>query len=242
MKILYERQGALGWLTFSHPPRNTLIDPVFADAGELKAFLTEPTLRAAILRGAGRHFSAGADLAVLGEQAREPEALATRLDRGKELLEAISFAPVPVLAAIRGSCLGAGLEIALACHFRFAAEGALLGFPEAARGLVPGFGGSVYGASIPRHTLVELALSARLVGAVEALELGLVHRVCPAPDLEPQAAAFLEGLTASRAPHLVHAAMEAIHNGRRLPRAEALRRETELFVRVLRERVEEEGS
>jgi enoyl-CoA hydratase len=235
MKILYDRRGPIGWVTLSAPPRNALTDPVFADAGELGDFLSESSLRAVIVRGEGRHFSAGADLRVLESQRGDPEALGRRLDAGKKLLEALSFATVPVLAAIRGSCLGAGLEIALACHFRFAAEGSLLGFPEAEQGLMPGFGGTVLGAdAVPRRVLAELMLSGRMVGAPEALELGLVQRVCPAPELEPLAIAFLEELSSRRAPLLVRSVMEAIHNGRRLSRDDALRRETELFCKVLR--------
>lgn len=235
MMTLLERRGPLGWVTLSHPPRNTLTDPVFADAEALGAFLAEPTLRAVIVRGEGRHFSAGADLAALEEQKRDPEALGLGLGRGKELLELLAFATVPVVAAIRGSCLGAGLEIALACHFRFAADGALLGFPEAEQGLVPGFGGTVFGGdAVPRRVLAELMLSARLVGAEEALALGLVQRVCRAGALEEQAAGFLEELTARRSPRLIRSVLEAVHNGRRLGREEALRRETELFCDVLR--------
>lgn len=235
MNILYERRGPLGWVTLSHPPRNTLTDPVFADAGELGGFLSESSLRAVIVRGAGRHFSAGADLGALEDQRQDPEALGRRLDAGKKLLKALSFATVPVLAAIRGSCLGAGLEIALACHFRFAAEGSLLGFPEAEKGVMPGFGGTVLGADVaPRRVLAELMLSGRMVGAPEALEMGLVQRICAAPELEPQAVGFLEELTARRSPRLIRAVMEAIHNGRVLARDEALRRETELFCQVLR--------
>jgi enoyl-CoA hydratase len=239
MKILYERRGPIGWVTLSHPPRNTLTDPVFADTAELGAFLAEPSLRAVVVQGKGRHFSAGADLTALSEQRGNPDGLGVRLNAGKALLEVLSYATVPVLAAIRGSCLGAGLEIALACHFRFAAAGALLGFPESEQGLMPGLGGTVLGAdAVPRRILAELVISGRMVGAEEALALGLVQQVCPAPELESQATAFLEELTAKRSPSLIRAVLEAVHNGRRLPRDAALRRETELFCQVLRDGAE----
>lgn len=235
MKISYERRGPMGWVTLSHSPKNTLTDPVFADADELRSFFAEPSLCAVVVQGEGKHFSAGADLPALAEQRRDPDALAKRLDAGKALLDVFSSATVPVLAAIRGSCLGAGLEIALACHFRFAATGALLGFPESEQGLMPGLGGTVLGSdAAPRRVLTELVLSGRLVGAPEALALGLVQRVCPTSELEQQAVGFLEELTERRSPVLIRAVMESIHNGRRLPRDDALRRETELFCRVLR--------
>lgn len=234
MRIDYTVQGGIGRISLVNPPHNTLTRPDFADPGELRTFLEEPTLRAVIVAGAGRHFSAGADVGELRRQAARPRELARALDRGKFLLDMISGATVPVLALIRGSCLGAGLEIALACHFRFAAATAMIGFPETEHGLMPGLGGSVFAAEIPRGALVELILSGRLIGAPEALTLGLVDRVAPAAELEKMAANYLDALTAGRPPRLIRAVMEAVHNGRRLPVGEALRRETELFCRVVR--------
>ncbi len=240
MKLQYRISGSLGWITLENPPYNTLDHPVFADWTELKAFLATPELKAVVITGAGRHFCGGANLEALRVQAGDPATLAKAMDHGKTLLQTIAFAPVPMLALIRGSCLGGGLEIALACHFRFASANAMLGFPEAESGFMPGFGGAVFTSDrVSRQAIVDLMLSGRTVRGDEALSLGLVTRVLPTPELEGAATAFLHALTDERSPLLIRSVMESIHNGRRLPMGEALQRETELFGRVATQACEE---
>lgn len=237
MNVTYSTDGSLGTITLSAPPQNRLCHPVFADITELSTFLATPEIKAVTIRGEGSHFCAGADVGTLRDQARDPEQLASWLAHGKTLLQAISGATVPVLALLRGSCLGAGLEIALACHFRYASESAVLGFPETELGLMPGFGGTSAAPSlISRGAVVELILSGRMVRAPEAFDLGLVDRVLPTREIEAEAVSFLRSLTDSRPAALIRAAMESIRNGQRLPREEALRRETELFAELARNR------
>jgi len=228
MKVTYNTDGPVGRITLSNPPSNTLTHPAFADEQELARYLATPALKAVIVSGAGRHFCAGADLAALRAQARDTAGLAEALARGKAVLDLIRFAPVPVIAAIRGSCLGAGLEIALACHFRVAAATAMLGFPESDHGLIPGLAGTL-AESVRRGALVRLVLGGGMVNGTEALGMGLVDRAVPVRDVEREAVALAESLIGRRSADLVHAAMTSIHNGSRMPREEALRRETELF-------------
>lgn len=239
MKVLYSVQQGIGQLTLSNPPHNALVDPVFAELDELQSFLAQPDLRAVLVTGAGKHFCAGAELGRLEQDLQDPEALACSLAKARALLEALSFAPVPLLAVVRGSCLGAGLEIALACHFRFAARGAMVGFPEAGHRLLPGLGGTAWLQQVVRRgVLVELLLSSRMVGAAEAEQMGLLDRVLPAGELEPAARAFLQSLTDNRSAAVVHSVMTAIHNARRLPVDEALARETEIFQRLAARRAD----
>lgn len=224
----------IGTLVLSNPPRNTFDKPVFAARSLLERVLDHPGQKALILRGEGRHFSHGADPEKLREQLRAP-AFQHDLDRGKELLALVADAPIPVLALVRGGCLGAGLEIALCCHFRFAAVSGLFGFPEVELGLVPGFGGPLFLDGVAtRRTAVDLLLSGRLIGAAEAHDLGIVDRVSPAAALDQTARDFLRGLVGKRTVRQVRAVMESLRNARRLPLAEALRRETELFMEVAR--------
>jgi enoyl-CoA hydratase len=233
MKVTYDIDGPVGRITLANPPTNTLTHPAFADEEEMARFLAAPSLKAVIVAGEGRHFSAGADLDSLRAQARDAAGLAEALGRGKALLDRIRFAPVPVIAAIRGSCLGAGLEIALACHFRVAAESAMLGFPESEQGLIPGLAGTLAD-SVRRGALVRLVLSGGLVSGQEALALGLVDRAVPVRAVEREARALADSLTGRRSAELVHAAMASIGNAGRMPRDEALRRETELFCELAR--------
>lgn len=235
MKIVFT-PGAdgIGTLVLSNPPHNAFDQPLFAERSLVERVLEHPGQKALILRGEGRHFSYGADTAKLREQMSAPS-FQRELDRGKELLALVAAAPIPVLALIRGGCLGAGLEIALCCHFRFAATSGLFGFPEVELGLVPGFGGPLFLDGVAtRRAAVDLLLSGRMIGAAEASDLGIVDRVCPVVALEPTARDYLRGLVGKRSVSQVRAVMESLRNARRLPLGEALRRETELFMGVAR--------
>jgi enoyl-CoA hydratase/carnithine racemase len=247
MKLEYQVSDGIGVVVLSDPPSNALRRPDFADRAALVAFLATDDLRGVILRGAGHHFSAGADLGELERLAaeggfEEGGEFAQQLEEGKALLSAIAFAPVPVVAMIRGSCLGAGLEIALSAHFRVASENAVLGFPESGLGLMPGLGGTASATEvIPRRVAADLMMTGKLLSAAEALELGLVDRVVPTRDLEAAARRFLDELLARRSPRVVHAIMRAIHNARQLPRDAALREEGKLFLEIARATAHLEG-
>lgn len=235
MKLLFT-PGAdgIGRLLLSNPPHNTFDQPRFAERSLVADVLNHPGQKALILQGEGRHFSYGADPTKMREQLGAP-AFLQELDRGKELLALIADAPIPVLALVRGGCFGAGLEIALCCHFRFAAASGLFGFPEVELGVIPGFGAPLFLDGVAtRRAAVDLLLSGRMIGAAEAQSLGLVDRVCSRVALEQDARDYLRGLVGKRTVSQVRAVMESIGNARRLPLAEALRRETELFVKVAR--------
>ena len=235
MKVTYSREDGIGRITLANPPHNTLIHPVFADKEQWGAFLADPRLRGVVVCGGGRHFSAGADLQSLDAQRGHPAALAEALNQGDALLSALTFATVPVVAAVRGSCLGAGMEIALACHFRLAAKNSLLGFPESRHGVMPGFGGTALSAGVAtRQAVVDLMLSGRMISAAEGLSMGLVDKVLPTQDLMHEAHDFLIALTRNRSTALIRAVMQSIHNGRRLPLEQALREETEIFAGLVR--------
>ena len=231
MNLHLTLEGSLGRMVLSRPPHNTLPDPALLDEQALENFFAQPQLTGVLVMGEGRHFSGGADRSVLAQQLDNPEELSRRLAQGKRWLSTLAFAPVPTVAAISGQCLGAGCEIALACHFRVAAPGAMLGFPESTLGLMPGLGGTQPGAArLSRPTLIDLILSGRLVGSDEALSLGLIDRIDPHPAAGAEQ--LLKQLVGDRQPILIRAVMEAIHNGARLTREAALRRETELFCEV----------
>jgi enoyl-CoA hydratase len=233
MKLEYSINKSIGTITLTNPPRNVLTHPVFEDLSTLTNFLSDPRLKGVFVEGAGRHFSAGADLEVLKNQLHSSRSLHDALNQGKKLLEIFAYATVPVISVIRGSCLGAGLEIALACHFRVASENALFGFPEANHGWIPAFSGTIRPLEIMRRqVLIDLVLSGRLVGATEALKIGLVDEVTPTRELKDRAIGFLYSLIAERSHTQIRSILESIHNGDRLPMKNALRRETELFMKL----------
>ena len=235
MQIFFDTDGRLGTITLSNPPHNNLSHPVFCEKEELLEFLNNPALTHVILTGEGKHFCGGADLEHLKELAAEPKTLAKALDQGKELLQILSNAPVPVAALIRGSWLGGGLELALSCHFRFASKNAMLGFPESGHGLMPGLGGTILSGDLfTRHHLIDLLLSGRMIRGDEALEIGLVDTVCPSKEVEKKLLAFLQRLSGRHTPKLIRSVMRSIHNGSELPTEEALAEESRLFCELVK--------
>ena len=100
-------------------------------------------------------------------------------------MRAVAFSPLPVIAAIDGWCLGAGLEMALACDLRLASDASRFGFPEMALGTYPGAGGAVLLPRVVGHArATELLMSTRRLDAAQALQAGLVHSVVPRAGFE----------------------------------------------------------
>ena len=236
MKLVYDSPGeGIGRITLTAPPTNAFTRPDFEDRAVLGRFLAREDLKGVIVRGAGHHFSSGADPASLASMIGRPAELGAALEAGKALLDEISFATVPVAASIRGSCLGAGMEVALACHFRIASMNAILGLPESGLGLIPGLGGTLLAQEAAgRRVAIEMILSGRMIGAREALGAGLLDAVEETAVLEEASMAFLRSLVADRPPHLIRGIMESIHNARRMSRTDALSRETRIFLDVAR--------
>jgi len=189
--LLRERDGAVVTLTINDPPRNrlglALMDELEAQAAELAA---DKSVRAIVLRGAGEeHFSVGMNLKQLPEGVRRMGSLEAVLDQRLRVLAAIESMEKPWVAVMRGYCLGGGLELPLACHFRVvAADGAKIGLPELDLGTVPAWGGTVRLARcVGRDQALDMILRARMISGVEAQRIGLVHEVWPNDELQQRA-------------------------------------------------------
>jgi enoyl-CoA hydratase len=150
-------------------------------------------------------------------------------ERGQQLTLLVERLEKPVIAAINGFALGGGCELALACHIRIASDKAKFGQPEVKLGLVPGFGGSQ---RLPRLVgkgrALELLLGGGMIGADEALRIGLVNRVV-APEELAETARDLAKQIAANAPLAVGYCMAAVASGLEMPLEEALRMEAALF-------------
>ena len=153
------------------PPVNTMDQSVRAGLWqEFSEARTNPDVKAIVLACAGRTFIAGADIKEFDTGVREPAY--------HDVFRLIEGSPVPVIAAIHGTALGAGTEVALTCHYRVAAEGASLGLPELSLGIIPGAGGTQrMPRLIPFEAAADMMLSGRPLNATQAKELGLVDRV-----------------------------------------------------------------
>jgi enoyl-CoA hydratase len=149
--------------------------------------------------------------------------------RGQRLMRAIETCPKPVIAMINGFALGGGLELAMACHLRVAADTAGIGQPEINLGLMPGFGGTQRLLRLSgRAAALELCLLGAPIDAQRALELGLVNRVVPADQLEAQTLVLAQQLATS-APLALRGILDAIVHGGECAMEQGLQLETAQF-------------
>jgi len=207
--VTTERDGRLVVITLDRPQKLNAVDEALSDA--LAAALEEARdAGAVLLRGAGRAFCAGADLDAVGTR---DEAW---IDRVAALHEALRHAPAPVVACVHGYALGAGLSLALACDFLYAAEDAVLGLPEVEHGLVAGIAMVYLREVAGSRTALELALSGRRVGGTEAAALGIANRAWPAAELPDAARELAERLAVLR-PGGVRLTKRLIHETAGLP-------------------------
>ena len=169
--VRLQRDGQIAVITIANPPVNTITAAVRAG---LSAALDElarlPDIQAVLLRCEGSTFCSGADIAEFNGPPKEAEY--------RELFARFESLGVPVVAAMQGTVLGGGLELALACHYRIAAPDARFGLPEVTLGIIPGAGGTQ---RMPRligvEQTLELIIAAKPVSAAEALRLGFIDEV-----------------------------------------------------------------
>ena len=182
------------------------LDAAFADAADDEA------VRVVVLTGAGpKAFVAGADIAEMHAltpvQSRDFSLRGTRMMRRVEKLNK------PVIAMINGFALGGGLELAMCCHLRVAADTAKVGQPEINLGLIPGFGGSQRLLRLcGRAATLELCLTGAPVSAERALQLGIVNRVVPAAELEAETMKLAAQL-ATAAPLALRGMLDCVNIG-----------------------------
>lgn len=183
-------------------------------------------------------FVAGADVTELRERGVLEQREASRRPR---VYETVADCDSPVVAAVNGHALGGGLELAMACDFRVAREGAKLGQPEVGLGIMPGGGGTQ---RLPRligtGQAAKLILTGELVDASRAAELGLVAETHPEGEFEDRVAELAE-MIADQPPVALRRAVEAIRASERLPLDDGIDYEAELFVGLFATRDKNEG-
>jgi enoyl-CoA hydratase/carnithine racemase len=193
--------GALALATFSRAPVNAIDEPWLARLDEVLATVERAQGVGVLqLRSTERSFCAGADLALMRSRMDSPEGRARMVAFVREIQRVYArlerLAQVTI-AEIAGAALGGGLELALACDLRIAAEDARLGFPEARLGLVPGAGGTQRLTRIAGEaTAKRLILGAEVVSGAQAAALGIVHWAVPAAELAVRARAIAGDIAA----------------------------------------------
>ncbi len=193
--LIYSEENGIGLLTINRPKALNALNRQTMQ--ELHTFFLQDAPRKAglkglIVTGAGdKAFVAGADI----KEFLQLDAAAGRdMARfGHEVFNAIEQFPKPIVAAVNGFALGGGCELAMACHLRIAGEKARFGQPEVKLGITPGYGGTQRLIQyIGKSKAMELLLTAEMIGAEEALQLGLVNRVVPVGEEVKEARALLE--------------------------------------------------
>ena len=229
-RVLYGTKDGIARITISRPEKlNALdrqtvqeIDRVVASAGQ------DPSVGVLIITGAGeKAFVAGADI---GELASQTPVEGTAYARaGQAVLDRLERLGKPSIAAINGYALGGGLELAMACTLRVAAESAKLGQPEVALGIIPGYGGTQRLARlVGAGRALEMILTGEPIDAREALRIGLLNRVVPAAELLPGAEALARTIL-TRGPVALRYALQAVHEGLQTTLNEGLSMEAALF-------------
>ena len=198
-------------LTIDNGPKNLLTEPEFADRKKLLGWLDEnPQVGALIITGKGRHFSHGADVSLFGTS--DSNELSEKLENARELLRTIEKLPIITAAAINGGCFGGGLEIALSCQFRIASPSAFLGLPEIMHGVVPGMGGMerLY-RLLGKEKALQMILCGEMIGAKEALDMGLVTKLSENRNSFDETKAFVKELLNGKSLTQIHAIIDTIN-------------------------------
>ena len=223
------KKGGCAWVTLDRAPLNLIVPELIAELrAAFEALAGDPGVRAAVVTGAGRAFTAGMQVQVLRDLTpATAKALITSLH---EAVHAVHDAPFPTVAMVNGPCLGAGFELAMACDLRVAAAGAPLGLPEVKVGAPSVIEAALLPALVGPGRAAEMLLTGDSVTAEEALDWGLVNRVAPAAELESVTAALVEKILAC-APPAIRLQKELIVRWRNTDLASAVRIGIETFAR-----------
>ena len=223
-------RGAVRVVTVNRPDKLNALDAATLDAlhDAFEAAAADAAVRAVVLTGAGpKAFVAGADISQMADlspvQARDFSL------RGQRTMRRIETMPKPVIAMINGFALGGGLELAMACHLRLAADTARVGQPEINLGLVPGFGGTQRLLRLAgRAATLELCLGGAPVDAARAHPLGIVNQVL-APEKLEEATMELANRLANAAPLALRGILDCVNTGAECGIGEALEFESTQF-------------
>ena len=210
--LIVEREDNVGIITLNRPPANPIN---LAVLDELDAVLIEwekdKAVRAVIITGAGeRGFSAGFDVKTAGTPEGEKA-----MSRGQEVFSHIEKYPKPVIAAVNGFALGGGCELAMSCHFRImvSSERVVMGQPEIALGIIPGWGGTQrLPRLVGRTKALEMLLLGTRINAPEALSIGLITKMSQPGQLMDDAKELARAL-AKKAPVALQVILDAVTRG-----------------------------
>jgi enoyl-CoA hydratase len=237
--IIVERRDRVGLITLNRPKSLNALNgqPAIETLAALRAFDANDQVGAIVITGSARAFAAGADIAEMAEKPFTDFYMSDFLAPWDE----IRSVSKPIIAAVGGFALGGGCELAMLCDFIIASEDAQFGQPEVKLGILPGIGGSQrLTRAIGKSLAMDLILTGRTIGAVEAKAVGLVARVVPSTDLLQVALEAAHTIAGYNAP-AVKMAKEAVNRAFEGPLSEGLRHERLLFQAAFATEGQKEG-
>ena len=238
--IELERRGTIAVLTLNNPPLNVLTDELLNQLNEaVDEIHQEQEVRAIVLGAAGKKaFAAGADIRQFPSLTKDSGI--ELVEKGKKIFDKLADGK-PVVCAVQGLALGAGLELVLACDIRICEDNAKLGLPETGLGIIPGYGGTQRLARlVGPGKAKELILSGEILSGEEAYAAGLVERVVPQGQAFEYAVKLAQTI-ASKAPLAVSNAKRAIDEGLELSLTAGQKLETQLFSELTETQDMQEG-
>ena len=234
--LIYEKDGPVARISLDRPAALNAYNVQMRDdmAEALDAAAADPDVRALLLTGEGRAFCAGADLTEFGTA--PSQVIARRVRWQRDVWGRMVNWDKPMVAAVHGHCIGSGVEMALLCDLRLAAEDAVFAMPETRLGMIPAAGGSQ---TLPRNVglprALELLLTGRRFTAAEALAMGLVTRLT-SPEGLRDAAGRVAAALAAAPPTTMAALKRALREGADLPLAAGLELESRIAARLASQR------
>lgn len=188
-KVIFKKEDSIAWVVLNRPEKRNAIDDDVMD--ELKKRLAEvkadPTIKGLVITGSGEQaYCSGGDLSVF-HQLKTAETAEVMLSKMGNILYDLFTLPKPTIALLNGTAVGGGAEIAAACDFRIARQGAYIGFIQGTLGITTGWGGATFLFNrVPSQIALALLSSARKITAEEAYGLGLIQKVVSGKEISLQ--------------------------------------------------------
>jgi len=235
--LQHDDSGAIAILTLNRPGKlnalsNELLAAIMAALDNIEL---DPSIRSIVITGAGRAFSAGADIAAFKSHLElgPTEAIRHFMRPGHQMTRRVESFPKPIIVAVNGLAFGGGCELVEAAHIALASDTATFSKAEINIGIIPTFGGTQrLPRNVGRKAAIELILTGRIFDAAEAARLGLINRVVSATHLLEEALA-LANLLAAKPPLTLAAALAAIHRGMDAAIDDGLAIEEAAFARIV---------
>ncbi|MCB0284328.1 MAG: enoyl-CoA hydratase/isomerase family protein [Calditrichaeota bacterium] len=241
--ILFDIDGGIATIKINRPDKMNALNLQTIDELDLinKEIKKNDSIKAVLITGSGeKSFVAGADIKELNLLSAKKAFEISQ--KGQHVFADFENSSKPVLAAVNGYALGGGCELALACHFRFAADSASFGQPEVNLGLIPGYGGTQrLSRLIGKSAALELILTGEIISAARAFEIGLINRVFNQDELIIKSRDFLEKII-SKGPQAVKFSIEAVSLGVNTKIENGLKIESEFFSKCFETEDMKEGT